>query len=498
MEGRKPGERVICPGCYRTTTVVLVEGPRGKEFRLVPNEQIKKQIAALPPISAPPKVPGPVAKSNSGAAHIRKDSTTKPNPQSEAAPAARNGDAAAEDTVETPATDQFNIKNGLVTLLVCLSLIIGGVGAGAVIWTLKHKPPTETAKSDEPPIANDKDIKQAVPVELSDVELVRKTDGAVCLIKTPIATGTGFIVGPKLVATNEHVIGIADLNDVKIIFPSHHNSSYEKPKLAFAVWKTDLILLHVPDLPAEYPILQVAQMADLTKFETLTVLGFPLGLNKESVATQVKYGSKQSINDVELLQLSGSVNPGNSGGPALTRRGHVAGIVTLKNRGEGLGLAIPCDTLAAALNDMKTLRPDDLERKVADWRAKQLASKLFEGCRLCNFLLTRDPFKSLPPSTKGRFLEGYDKLYGLDVGARLQDLRRANLDPGDRQALERMDSFYQELSEQTRQQRPNDVRLKEVIGQINILTDRFTKRLGLMDYVNAEDFLKAALDANRP
>ena len=45
-----------------------------------------------------------------------------------------------------------------------------------------------------------------------------------------------------------------------------------------------------------------------------------------------------------VLRLTAHVEPGNSGGPVLDRRGQIAGIVYARERGTGFALAIPVDT----------------------------------------------------------------------------------------------------------------------------------------------------------
>jgi len=79
-----------------------------------------------------------------------------------------------------------------------------------------------------------------------------------------------------------------------------------------------------------------------------------------------------------LLQTDASINPGNSGGPLLNLRGEVIGINTaVSAQGQGLGFAIPINSVKEVLNDLltkgKVSRPwlgvsvQDLTPDVADY-----------------------------------------------------------------------------------------------------------------------------------
>ena len=52
-------------------------------------------------------------------------------------------------------------------------------------------------------------------------------------------------------------------------------------------------------------------------------------------------GRNRTLANRSFLQISAAVNPGNSGGPLLDRRGRVIGMVTLKAELENVGFAVP-------------------------------------------------------------------------------------------------------------------------------------------------------------
>ncbi|GIX05114.1 MAG: hypothetical protein KatS3mg114_0983 [Planctomycetaceae bacterium] len=64
------------------------------------------------------------------------------------------------------------------------------------------------------------------------------------------------------------------------------------------------------------------------------------------------------LNGLQYRQLSISVNPGNSGGPALNPQGEVVGVVTMKAREqEGMAFCVPASAVYEALEEMRHLSP---------------------------------------------------------------------------------------------------------------------------------------------
>jgi S1-C subfamily serine protease len=221
---------------------------------------------------------------------------------------------------------------------------------------------------------------------LSNSELVRRCEPSVCMVRTKLGNlGTGFVVGPGIVATNEHVIGLSNISNVVIQFPNRPNDRAYPVTLAWAVPGRDLVLLRARDLPTTALPLPIATLDLLQKGDRLIVIGHPGGL--PYVVTEGLFGSVQTMDGEEFLQLSMSVNPGNSGGPALTTRGRVAGVVTLKSSQDGIGLAIAGDVLDEALKQLSTVPTADIETLLKRWRSRQTGSRLVAGCSLSSELI---------------------------------------------------------------------------------------------------------------
>lgn len=255
--------------------------------------------------------------------------------------------------------------------------------------TVPASPPAATTAGPKLADVPDRTASTAMSnVELSTSEIVRRCEPSVCMVRTQMGgLGTGFVVGPNLVATNEHVVGLSDPTNVVVHFPNGPDDRMRSVELAWAVPGRDLVLLRVADLPADAIPLPIAVTRDLTKGERLIVIGHPGGLRY--VVTEGLFGSTQIMDTQEFLQLSLSINPGNSGGPALTARGHVAGVVTLKSAQEGIGLAIPGAVLSEALSRVESGLTDDMTRKLRRWRTRQVGSRLVAGCFLSSELIAR-------------------------------------------------------------------------------------------------------------
>lgn len=328
-------------------------------------------------------------------------------------------------------------------------------------------------------------------------EIVKQCESSVCLLITPLGSlGTGFLVAPGLIATNEHVVGLADPAGLKIEFPSRPGSRFKSVELAYAVPGVDLLLIRVPDLPADFTPLTVAKTNSLRKGERLLVIGNPGGLR--NVVTQGLFGSMQVIDRTEYVQLSLSVNPGNSGGPALTNQGHVAGVVTLKSHQEGIGLAIPGDVLTEAMHSLQSRSGEAIEKNVSRWRGRQTGTKLVAGCRLSAELITvfqqarKQAQDAGEDSTLAmrlastREAERLGKLERLaqDIPVSMNWGRGSPLTSEEKQLLSRLESCFRVLSLCARKPQESLAAMEDEVdmarGQLSTLEQQLKSALGLM------------------
>lgn len=174
--------------------------------------------------------------------------------------------------------------------------------------------------------------------------------------------GQGFGIGSGVVVNSDaavltayHIIEGA--NEVKLSF-ADGSSTYAT--VANAEPDRDIAVLTPAELPGLVVPATIASSASMRVGDEVFPVGNPLGL-VGSLTAGVVSGLDREFrpSDKEeplrgLIQFDAAVNPGNSGGPLVNRRGHVVGIVTglINPTGDdffvGIGFAVPIDEAVGA------------------------------------------------------------------------------------------------------------------------------------------------------
>jgi S1-C subfamily serine protease len=145
--------------------------------------------------------------------------------------------------------------------------------------------------------------------------------------------GSGFVYAAQHVLTNAHVVaGVTD----PTVTVGGRGTAYAATVVAFDP-ERDVAVLYVPHLPASARPLPL--VAGTSRGDSGVVAGFPRGGPYRTGPARVRevlrargpdiYGRRQTSRDV--LSLYAVVQPGNSGGPLLTSRGGVEGLVFAKS-----------------------------------------------------------------------------------------------------------------------------------------------------------------------
>lgn len=160
-----------------------------------------------------------------------------------------------------------------------------------------------------------------------------------------ISSGSGFLFGNRLI-TNSHVIRFGDFDAVAIRF---HDSDTQSLSDAIRLSKEDLFSMIIKESPEEledYVVLradepefagrynfELGSTEDVVVGQQVIFLGFPF--DSLHLTAHVGYiSSKHQTKGINIIQIDGSVNGGNSGGPLLNiDTSKVAGIVTRKETG---------------------------------------------------------------------------------------------------------------------------------------------------------------------
>jgi len=176
------------------------------------------------------------------------------------------------------------------------------------------------------------------------VREVRGESGAAYQVALPEAGhGSGVLVSSDgLVLTAEHVVHNARRVAVKITgsdeaLPATVLHADEEQDFAFLA--IDGYFEHVVTFPEVSPPLNVRQRVD--------AIGYPLDADRDT--PQSSQGIVAGNTNDGRLQLSMSVNPGNSGGPLVDEQENLLGVVVARGdpeRGvQGIAIAVPIDTI---------------------------------------------------------------------------------------------------------------------------------------------------------
>ncbi|MEZ4743195.1 MAG: trypsin-like peptidase domain-containing protein [Bdellovibrionota bacterium] len=170
--------------------------------------------------------------------------------------------------------------------------------------------------------------------------------------RTTSSLGSGVILDRSgYIITNHHVIKGA--NTIEVLFAK------SKKKIAANIIgidpKTDLALLKVNTNQELHPM-SLGDSDKLKIGDLVLAIGNPFGFS-HTVTSGIISAKSRVIGTGpydNFLQTDASIHPGNSGGPLIDVRGRVIGINTaISSEGEGIGFAIPINTVKEITGDLK-------------------------------------------------------------------------------------------------------------------------------------------------
>ena len=171
--------------------------------------------------------------------------------------------------------------------------------------------------------------------------------------------GSGVIISSDgYIVTNNHVI--EDATSIKVTLTD--GKEYDA-KLIGTDEELDVALIKIE--ADDLTVAVLGSSSDLNLGEAAIVIGNPLGQLGGTVTQGIISALDRSIQldgkTMELLQTDAAINPGNSGGGLFDSEGNLIGIIVAKSTSssdgtslEGLGFAIPIDTVKKILGDLKT------------------------------------------------------------------------------------------------------------------------------------------------
>lgn len=158
-----------------------------------------------------------------------------------------------------------------------------------------------------------------------------------------ISRASAFFVTPKIVATSLHALrggssAYAHTSDRAFNFPVAGVVAVDEG--------SDVALLEL--VAANGRPLVLAKLDSFEAGEEVFVFGSPKGLDGSVTTGIVSGGSLRSVANMQLIQISAPISPGNSGGPVVNRFGEVIGLATLTvDGGRNLNFAVPASKVRA-------------------------------------------------------------------------------------------------------------------------------------------------------
>jgi hypothetical protein len=161
--------------------------------------------------------------------------------------------------------------------------------------------------------------------------------------------GTAFVVHPDgYLLTAAHVV--KDATQVEVVI---EDKSYDARLVGVDV-KSDLALLHIK--AKNLPALLLSNSNAVQVGEEVRAFGFPLtsALGSSVKVTRGTVSGIETKDAQTVFQIDAAVNPGNSGGPLVTEKGEVIGVVNAKLAGllvSNVGFAVPINYAKPLLRD---------------------------------------------------------------------------------------------------------------------------------------------------
>jgi len=178
------------------------------------------------------------------------------------------------------------------------------------------------------------------------------------------AKGSGFIVDSRgYIITNNHVVDKTDKIYVKLSTDPDNNLDHGRPAHVIGVDEdTDIAVIKI-DAPEPLPTVKLGNSDGAQVGDWVLAIGEPFGLS-QTVSAGIVSAKNRSIDEPgtngsasqfqRFIQTDAAINPGNSGGPLVDMAGEVIGmntaIYTQSSGSEGVGFAMPSNTIASVYN----------------------------------------------------------------------------------------------------------------------------------------------------
>lgn len=180
-----------------------------------------------------------------------------------------------------------------------------------------------------------------------------------------VGQGSGFLLdGDGYVATNAHVVSGDESKGepAKEVYVEFSDGNRVSARIVGTDPNADVALLKIPTAGLRFTPLRLGRSRDITVGQPVAAIGSPFG-ERQSLSVGVISALDRNISSLtafdigNAIQTDAAINPGNSGGPLLSGSGRVLGmsaqIKSTSGGGEGVGFAVPVDTVRRSLRALR-------------------------------------------------------------------------------------------------------------------------------------------------
>ena len=178
--------------------------------------------------------------------------------------------------------------------------------------------------------------------------------------------GSGFVLdGNGFIATNAHVVTTGEppnAKRAKQVYVELSDGNRVEAKIVGDDPNADVAVLKVDPGGLKLTPLELGSSRDLVVGTPVAAIGSPFG-ERQSLSVGVISALDRNIESLtqftigNAIQTDAAINPGNSGGPLLNGAGQVLGInsqiKSTSGGGEGVGFAVPVDTVRRSLRELR-------------------------------------------------------------------------------------------------------------------------------------------------
>jgi len=205
--------------------------------------------------------------------------------------------------------------------------------------------------------------------------------------------GSGFLIGPEEIVTNNHVVAGAD--QIRVAVFGDDRKTYPA-EIVGRDPLTDSALIRLKNGPEKLPAATLGDSEALQPGDWVMAIGNPFQLGHTVTVGVISYKGRPFATTEgrfqNMLQTDASINPGNSGGPLINVSGEVVGVNSAILSGDGnggnigIGFAVPINTIKNLLPQLRKgtvhrgqLGVQILSAPISDDEAKSLGLPKPEG-----------------------------------------------------------------------------------------------------------------------